>query len=131
MRRARILVVDDEPDIRTVCRLALETLGGFDVATCSGGAEALVYLEQWPAELVLLDVMMSAGDGLSTLATLKGMAAPAPRVVMLTARAQAQEIESYLAAGADAVIEKPFDPRSLCKRIEEILARGGSPSSGL
>jgi CheY-like chemotaxis protein len=63
----RILYVEDEPDIQTVARLALETLGGFTVAICGSGQEALERAPDFQPQLILLDVMMPVMDGPTTL----------------------------------------------------------------
>src|SRR3954447_8846797 len=67
----RILFVEDDPDIQTVAKMALEALGGFTVLACSSGAEALAAVDGFVPDLVLLDVMMPGMDGPATLAALR------------------------------------------------------------
>ncbi len=119
----RILLVDDEPDIRLVARRALEALGGYTIETCESGEEAIEKAESFDPELVLLDVMMPAKDGPATLAELRLLdRMQTVPVVFMTARVQKQEIEEYLSIGATDVISKPFDPMSLSEKIQTIWA---------
>lgn len=120
----RILYVEDEPDIQTVARLALETLGGFTVAICGSGQEALDRAPEFQPQLILLDVMMPAMDGPTTLTMLRALpqfaATPA---IFMTAKVQPGEIAHYLALGAVDVIPKPFDPMTLSSQVEAIWSR--------
>jgi two-component system OmpR family response regulator len=117
----RILFVEDDPDIQTVAKMALEALGGFTVLACSSGAEALAEVDGFSPDLVLLDVMMPGMDGPTTLAGLRER--PAGRevpVVFMTAKVQTQEMVRYRALGAEEVIAKPFDPMALAERVRTI-----------
>ncbi|HWN44065.1 MAG TPA: response regulator [Thermoanaerobaculia bacterium] len=123
----RVLFVEDDPDMQTVARVALEALGGFTVLGCSSGVEALERVEAFAPDLILLDVMMPGMDGLETLRSLRllprigGIAAVL--VVFLTASAQAQDVSEYRAAGAVDVIAKPFDPMTLPATVRSIWDR--------
>jgi len=120
----RVLFVEDDPDIQTVARMALEALGGFTVLGCGSGAEALERVEAFAPDLILLDVMMPGMDGLETLQSLRLLSgASAVPVVFMTAKVQAQEISEYLAAGAVDVIAKPFDPMALPATVRSIWRR--------
>lgn len=117
----RILFVEDDPDIQTVARMALEAIGGFTVLACGSGSEALSRLGEFNPDLVLLDVMMPGMDGPATLAALRQI--PAGRdlpVVFMTARVQAQEVAAYREMGAEDVIAKPFDPMMLSEQVSSI-----------
>ncbi len=117
----RILLVEDDRDIQKVASMVLERLGGFQVACCSSGTEALTRGPEFAPDLVLLDVMMPALDGPDTLRAMRKIDALADTpVAFMTAKAQPDEIASYRAIGAVDVITKPFDPMSLCERIREI-----------
>lgn len=117
----RILLVEDDLDIQTVARMALEDLGGFEVCVAGSGAEALREGPGFRPDLVLLDVRLPGLDGLETHEALARTPALADvPVVFMTARAQPQEIEEYHRSGALGVIVKPFDPRQLASRVEEI-----------
>ena len=118
MELNRILLVEDEPDIRTVAELALETVGGFSVKLCEGGSEALAALPLFSPDLVMLDVMMPGMDGPATLAELRKL--PQGRdvpVVFMTAKVQQSEIDGYKRLGAIGVIPKPFDPMTLAEQV--------------
>lgn len=119
-----ILYVEDEPDIQTVAKMALELVGQFTVVVCSSGEEALQKAEAANPQMILLDVMMPRMDGPTTLAHLKQM----PQfhntpVVFMTAKAQPKEVEHFKSLGAVDVIAKPFDPMALPDALREIWAR--------
>lgn len=120
----RILYVEDEPDIQTVARLALEALGGFTVQICSSGDEALQRSPGFQPQLILLDVMMPVMDGPSTLKMLRALPqfANTP-VVFMTAKVQPSEVAHYLGLGAVDVIAKPFDPMTLSTQVQAIWTR--------
>jgi CheY-like chemotaxis protein len=120
----RILYVEDEPDIQTVARLALETLGGFTVAICGSGQEALDRAPDFHPQLILLDVMMPFIDGPTTLGMLRALPqfAHTPTIFM-TAKVQPSEIAYYLQLGAVDVIPKPFDPMILSSQVQAIWER--------
>jgi len=120
----RILYVEDEPDIQTVARLALETVGGFEVEVCGSGREALQRAEAFRPDLILLDVMMPGLDGPATLRELRGIEALARTpVVFMTARVQPHELADYRGMGAADVIAKPFDPMTLTDKVRDSWRR--------
>jgi CheY-like chemotaxis protein len=115
------MMVEDEPDIQIIGKLALESLGGFVVQTCNSGAEALVAAPNFAPDLILLDVMMPELDGPSTLAILRATPGLANvPVVFMTAKVQPHEIAHYRALGALGVIPKPFDPMTLADSIRQM-----------
>ena len=117
----RILCVEDEPDIQTIARLALETIGGFTVEMCDSGIQALEVAPTWNPDLILLDVMMPDMDGPSTFERLRAMPETASvPVVFMTAKVQPQEVEAYKAMGALEVVAKPFDPMTVADTIKAI-----------
>ena len=116
----RILLVEDEADIRTIATMALEKVGGFEVIGCANGAEALAAAPGASADLILLDVMMPGMDGPSTLQALRRIPATrATPVVFITAKVQPAEVRQYRALGALDVISKPFAAMELS---EDLLA---------
>ena len=123
----RILYVEDEPDIRTIAKIALEKIGGFTVRVCGSGREALDAVSGFAPDCVILDVMMPGMDGPSTLAALRALPASANvPVIFMTAKVQSSEIAQYKALGALDVIVKPFDPLSLASTIRNILGQAAA-----
>jgi len=117
----KILMVEDDPDIQTVAAFALEAVGGFEVAVCSGGAEALTCVDDFAPDLVLLDVMMPAMDGPSLLRILRERPGTASLpVIFMTAKAQPSEVAAYKALGALGVVTKPFVPMTLSHTLVSI-----------
>ena len=117
----RILLVEDDPDIQAVAAMALEVLGGYAVAVCSSGLEALAEAPRFAPDLILLDMMMPGLDGADTLRGLRDLSAlDGVPIVFLTARVQPHEVASYHALGAAGVIHKPFDPLTLSAAVVEI-----------
>jgi DNA-binding response OmpR family regulator len=118
---ANILVVDDDADLRTLVRLTL-TGAGYQVTTASNGENALATIERRVPDLLVLDVMMPTMSGIQVCrqlrATRRTRLLP---ILMLTARVQVMfEGEGYL-AGADYYMPKPFSPRALVAKVEELL----------
>lgn len=118
----RILIVDDQPDLRELVRMTLE-IDGHEVHEAEDGPSALQAVRRLAPELVMLDVMMPGGmDGLAVCRALR--ADPTrrrTRVVMLSARGQKVDIEAGRAAGADAYLAKPFSPRQLLDVVSRLV----------
>jgi DNA-binding response OmpR family regulator len=112
----RVVVIDDEPDMRTITELALGELAGWRVRTASSGPEGVRLCEDFRPDVVLLDVMMPGIDGPATLRLLKERWPDLP-VLFLTALAQPHEEARYRQLGVDGVIPKPFDPMTLADRL--------------
>ena len=117
----RILFVEDDRDIQTVARIALEDVGGFVVKICDSGAAALDAAPGFGPDLIVLDVMMPGMDGPSTLEALRSMPGLASTpVVFMTAKTMRTEVEHYKELGALEVIPKPFDPMTLSDQLRAI-----------
>lgn len=117
----RIMVADDEPDILEISRIALESLGGYEVATCRSGAEFFRLLPKFRPELVILDVMMPDMAGLEIYGALRKMPGfEEVAVVFLTGIVGEEELEELRRSGAADVIRKPFDPMTLADRVDVI-----------
>lgn len=117
----RIMLVEDEPDIQAVARLALEAIGGFVVAICSSGEQAIREVGTFNPDLILLDVMMPGMDGPSTLKALRQIPlTDHTPVIFMTAKVQPHEKAQYEQMGALGVIPKPFDPMTLSATIRTI-----------
>ena len=120
----KVLYVEDEADIQTVAKLALESVGGFEVMVCSSGAEALEKAPVFNPDIILLDVMMPGMDGPETLvALLKIEELSNTPAIFLTAKAMPAEVERYKSLGALDVIPKPFDPMTLADQVKDIWSR--------
>lgn len=114
----RILYVEDEPDIQTIAKIALESVGGFTVKVCSSGREALQCVAGFSPDLVLMDVMMPEMDGPTTLARLRELPeAEKTPVIFMTAKVQPDEVAHFKSLGAIEVIAKPFDPMRLSEQV--------------
>jgi DNA-binding response OmpR family regulator len=122
MSQRRILVVDDDDDIRGLVRELLERRG-FAVAEAVDGRQALQEFYEGRPDLVVLDVGMPGFDGWATLERIRELS-DVP-VVMLTARAAELEKTRGLQAGADDYVTKPFGRQELLARIEALLRRAG------
>ncbi len=124
----RVLVVEDEPQIRAVLRAYLET-EGFAVTDAATGAEALRLATNHsdPPDLVLLDIGLPDLDGLEVLTTLRRQSDV--YVILLTARTEEVDRIVGLSAGADDYVTKPFSPREVVARVRSVLRRA-RPAAG-
>jgi len=120
--RAKILVVDDDDDIRLLLRELL-TRAGYDVDEAADGRAALRRLYESQPALVLLDVSMPELDGFQTLERVRDLS-DVP-VIMVTARADELEKVRGLQGGADDYVTKPFGRQELLARVEALLRRSG------
>src|SRR5882724_9306060 len=123
MRGTRILVVDDDADIRALVKELLERAGAV-VREASDGKEALRMLYDARPELIVLDIAMPEMDGWQTLERIREMT-DVP-VVMLTAREGELEAVRGLQGGADDYVRKPFGRQELLARVQALLRRSGS-----
>lgn len=120
---ARIVVADDDADIRELVEFKLATLG-HDIVAVSDGAAAVEACQAHRPDLAVLDVMMPGVSGLDAMRVIRSdpMLSDLP-VILLTARAQESDVETGFDSGADDYITKPFSPRELALRVEALLAR--------
>jgi len=124
--KAKILVVDDEPDALELIEVNLRA-SGYDVLVADDGREALQKARAAMPDLVLLDVMLPEMDGLEVCKTLRRDAATALiPIIMLTARAAEMDRVLGLELGADDYITKPFSPRELILRVKNLLERAST-----
>jgi CheY-like chemotaxis protein len=127
---ARILLVDDDPDIRFVASLSLKR-GKHEVIPASSGREALDFFAGGGAcDLIICDRMMPEMNGLQVLEELRSRNLIAGRrFVFLTAKAQAQEVAEGLGLGASGYLTKPFEPKELLSQVNALLlgAAAGPP----
>jgi two-component system, OmpR family, response regulator len=121
MTEARLLVVDDEPDIVELLSASLR-YAGFDVSTATSGRQALTEARRFRPDLVLLDVMMPDLDGFEVVRRLRGEGARVP-VLFLTARDATEDKIKGLTLGGDDYVTKPFSLAEVIARIEAVLRR--------
>lgn len=118
----RVMIVDDEPDVREIAALALETVRGWEVVSVASGTEAVAAVAEHRPDAVLLDVMMPGQDGPTTLVALRAATdLPEVPVVFLTAKTQLRDRLALESLGAAGVLAKPFDPMTLGDELAAML----------
>ena len=116
----RVLVVDDDEVIRQLIAVNL-TLEGFDVATAIDGQDCLDQVQAIDPDVITLDVMMPRLDGWETAVQLRKAPWTAHiKVVLITARAQEDDMTRGTNVGADAYLTKPFDPGEMIRVVREL-----------
>jgi two-component system alkaline phosphatase synthesis response regulator PhoP len=121
----KILIAEDEPDIRELVAFTLR-FGGYEVVTASNGEEAVKLARQENPDLILLDVRMPRMTGYDACREIK--ADPNLKmipVVFLSAKGQESEIQAGIESGAEEYLLKPFAPDQLTQRVQAILAKFG------
>lgn len=121
----RVLIIDDEDDIREVAQVSLEMVRSWTILTAGSGTEGLAKARKEQPDAVLLDVMMPDMDGPTTFQKLQ--ADPTTRhipVILLTAKVQSIDRRRFADLGVRAVITKPFDPMRLADQIAEAAGWG-------
>ncbi len=127
---SRVLVVEDEPDIRDLLAFHLER-DGYQVTRATTGPEALRQLRAAPPDLVILDLMLPELDGLEVCRRLRADPATAALpVIMLTAKGDEVDRVVGLEMGADDYVVKPFSPKEMLARVRAVLRRAHAPPSG-
>jgi len=122
MSAKRILLIDDEPEIREIIRVSLELVGGWNVSATGSAREGLTLAADQLPDAILLDVMMPDMDGPTAFQALR--AAPATSaipVILLTAKVQATDLRRFDQLGVAATIAKPFDPLTLPSQVATAL----------
>ncbi|MCL6735218.1 response regulator transcription factor [Streptomyces neyagawaensis] len=120
---ARVLVADDDADIRDLVAFKL-TQSGHQVTAVEDGMTALRVLRERPPDLVLLDIRMPGISGLDVCRELRAAEETSSLpVILITARSQEGDVELGFSAGADDYIVKPFSPRELSSRVNAVLSR--------
>ncbi|MDO9454574.1 response regulator transcription factor [Nocardioides sp.] len=121
---ARIVVADDDVDIRELVEFKLTTMG-HDIVAVGDGAAAIEACRAQRPDLCVLDVMMPGVSGLDAIRLIRADPGLVDLpVILLTARAQESDVSTGFDSGADDYITKPFSPRELASRVEALLARG-------
>jgi two-component system, OmpR family, response regulator len=124
MPSPRLLIVEDEPDIRELLSATLR-FAGFQVATAADGPQALAHARRDRPDLLLLDVMLPGPDGFDILRRLRAEGVRVP-VLFLTARDATEDKVTGLRLGGDDYVTKPFSLQELVARIEALLRRAGA-----
>lgn len=121
MDKSRILLVDDEEDILTVLKTRLEK-NDYEVSTAQDGLEALNKVRKEKPDLIILDIMLPKMDGFKVCSHLKlDSSFKDIPIIMFTAKTQSQDVMLSQQIGADAYIVKPFEPKVLFGKIQELL----------
>lgn len=118
----RILIIDDEDDIREVAALSLETVAGWDVCTANCGTDGIRKAEDEQPDAILMDVMMPAMDGPTTFREMQKN--PGIRhipVLLLTAKVQGVDQRRFAGLGVSGILFKPFDPLTLAAQMSAAL----------
>ena len=119
----RVLIVDDDPDIRRLVSYNL-TQAGFEVAASENGRKALESVQKHPPDLIILDLMLPDVDGMEVCRTLRHREnSRRIPIVMLTARSEEIDRVVGFELGADDYVMKPFSPRELVLRVKSIFRR--------
>jgi CheY-like chemotaxis protein len=123
MTTKRILIIDDEADIREATQICLEITGKWEVLTAGSGSEGLLKAADEKPDAILLDIMMPGMDGLTTFHNLqKNPETCNIPIILLTAKAQSAEQRQFSQLKIAAIITKPYDPYSLSDQLASILA---------
>jgi DNA-binding response OmpR family regulator len=125
-QRIRILVVDDEPNIREVVELYLRR-EGYDVEVAGDGASALEMIDRKTPDLIVLDLMLPVMGGLQLTRVLREGRYNIP-IIMLTAKGEEADRVGGLELGADDYVTKPFSPKELVARVKAVLRRASAKS---
>ena len=117
----RVLVVDDDPVIQRLLQVNFE-MEDYVVLTASDGAEGLLKARTQRPDILLLDVMMPKMDGIAVAQALRAdpKTAHLP-IIMLTAKAQAADIQAGRDVGVDIYVTKPFDPLELIETVRSLI----------
>ena len=118
----RILIIDDEDDIREVAALSLESVAGWEIITARSGAEGIEKAKEEKPDAILMDVMMPAMDGPTTFREMQKVPEiSAIPVILLTAKVQGVDQRRFAGLGVTAVLFKPFDPLTLADQMSTAL----------
>ena len=118
----RILIIDDEDDIREVAALSLEAIAGWQILTASSGTEGMAIAAVEQPDAIVMDVMMPEVDGPTTFGLMQQNPAICNiPVLLLTAKVQGVDQRRFANLGVSGVLFKPFDPLTLSQQISDAL----------
>jgi CheY-like chemotaxis protein len=121
LRGARLLIVDDDPEIRFIAGFVLRA-AGCEVVEAEDSASAGAHLAAAAIDVVLMDVMLGTEDGVDAARRLLSGRSRSPRLVFLTGATRSDQLARLSATGAAGVLHKPLDPEALPAELERILA---------
>jgi DNA-binding response OmpR family regulator len=118
----KILIVDDNEDIRSLLKLTLELANAFEIYEAADGPSAVEAVDTLKPDLMLLDIMMPGPfDGVETCKRVKAAGgAAAPKVILVSAKPEADILAAVKEAGADLYIAKPFGPATLVAKLNQL-----------
>ncbi len=122
----QVLLIDDDDSIRELALMGLEGMTDWKIDLAASASEGLEKAKKFHPDLILLDFVMPDINGLEAFAKLQED--PELKdipVILMTGKAESDEVEQFLKSGLAGVITKPFDPVTLSEQIEEILAHRG------
>ena len=119
----KILLAEDDPNISTIAKLTLESIGQHQVTHVENGELALEQALTGNYELILLDEMMPKMNGLKVCAEYKSQSSNPTPIIFLSAKSQSEDVSKFEENGL-GFIAKPFDPATLCQQIEALLSGG-------
>lgn len=119
----KVLIIDDDADIRFITALSLRSIGGMAVVEAGSGAEGVRRAQEEDPDVILLDMMMPTMDGIATLAALRAQPATAlTPVIFLSAKTREADVDRLKGLGAAGVLIKPFDPRTLSDQVRTMIS---------
>ncbi|HOE97659.1 MAG TPA: response regulator [Candidatus Sumerlaeota bacterium] len=117
----KVLLADDEEDVKVVLKMFLESKG-YDIVTAYDGLDAIDQARTHKPDVILLDIMMPLVDGFEVCRKLKGDPETAEiPIIMLSAASHAESVQKGLDAGAAEYLIKPFEPEQLVKVLEDVV----------
>ncbi|MCU0570117.1 MAG: response regulator [Oculatellaceae cyanobacterium Prado106] len=120
----KVLVIDDEDDLRKLIQTCLELTAGWRVTTASSGQEGLAKAQTDPPDIILIDVMMPGMDGLTLLQHLRADASTQQiPVILLTAKGRSSTPDPFAQWNIQGTIRKPFKPLTLAEQITSVLSQ--------
>ena len=130
MRKARVLIVDDNQETRIMIEAVLTSMEDIEVIGCAaGGLEALEYIRKGNIDVMLLDIVMPHFDGIAVLEAMnEEKIAPRPEVIVLTGLDNEEIVKQTIALGANYYMVKPFDSQTLYRRIRDLADKERKPA---
>lgn len=126
----KILIIEDDEDVRCVASLSLSLIGGLQVLEAEGGRQGLELAAQEKPDAILLELSMTQLDGSQTIVALKKNVQTADiPVVFLTTRTLRSDYSEMLHLGAAGILHKPFDPMTLATELQEIVSQSRQASA--